>query len=81
MDSDKKKKIGRIKNSKNISFQFYPIKLTNNHRYISTFFVIILSLYMILNNLNCIEFIRHTSEKSNFIEENYVAPQNTSIKF
>lgn len=79
--SDKKKKIGKIKKSKNFSFQFYPIKLTNNHRYMSTFLVLVLSIYIILNNLNCIEFIRKTTEKSKFIETNYISPKNTTIEF
>ena len=78
---NKKDKIGNINKQKNISMQFYPFKIINNHRFISTLLLIIVSAGIIFNNLNCIKFIKNTSSKSKFIEINYVAPENIDVKF
>lgn len=78
---DSKKKIGSIKKKNSFYIQLYPFKHINKHKIISTLVLILISAYIITNNLNCIKFIKNSSSKSKFIEINYVAPEEIRVNF
>lgn len=57
--------------------------LTPNHFFKPTIYILLFcfSLFFSISNLNIVDYIRLSLNKSTFIQENYIAPDEANIKF
>ena len=70
-----------IFNGIKIKDKLYSIKYFTNYKKIYIVILLVLSLGLLLNNLNLFEYLININTNSEFIENNYIDPKDTNITF